>query len=115
MPNCFNRVERIPPIHRSGVVNTLIDTSFSKDVEEDGIVKKVTTFEKVPLDVYAAKADIPESDNYKLSEMIKQGYTPNEVRINGLFDSSDALDTVNQKLIEDISVAMETPDNAVTE
>lgn len=115
MPNCFNRAERIPPISRSGVANTLIDTSFSKDVEEDGIVKKVTTFEKVSLVVYAAKSDIPESDNYKLSEMIKQGYTPNEVRINGLFDSSDALDSVNQKLINDFSAAMENTHDAVSE
>lgn len=115
MLNCFNRSDRIPPIHRSGVVNTLIDTSFSKDIEEDGVVKKVTTFEKVSLDVYAAKADIPQSDNYKLSEMIKQGYTPNEVRINGLFDSSDALDSVNQKLINDFSLAIENTNEAVSE
>lgn len=104
---CFNKSKRPPIISRSGRVMDSVVVPFSKNVEDEGITKTVVRFEEISHRNYMESADIPESDNYLLSEMIKQGYVPNEVPVNHLLESFDELDGVNQKLLDDFKVYRE--------
>lgn len=93
---------KIPPSKRivKGISSLAsVYVPLSKSVEIDGNGKRVQVFERISSKVLAQRSDIPESDNYLLSEMLKQGFVPDLVNVNGLFDSSDSLDSKNEGLI----------------
>ena len=62
--------------------------------------KTYVTFAYLNSKTLAIDSDIPKSDDYQLREMLKQGYVPNQIPVNGLLNSNDPLATENLGLLD---------------
>lgn len=105
---CFQKIKRPPKKFLSGSAYSSLLTSFKKDVE-DGVdsVKTIIQYERISSKLYADRSDIPESDNYLLREMLKQGYVPNEINVSGMFNSNDPLSSENVDFVDKNYAAMQ--------
>ena len=63
-------------------------------------VKTYVTFSYLNSKTLAMDSDIPKSDDYQLREMLKQGFVPNQISVNGLLNSNDPLSSENLGLLE---------------
>lgn len=97
MANVFNRTSPVPQyVSTGGQVYAHDVQQFTKLVEtENGSKVTHVRFENVSIKVLAERSDIPESDKYLLSEMLRQGYAPQEVNVSNLLNSCDPLDSSN--------------------
>lgn len=109
MANVFNRTSpALQPVSTGGQVYAYDVQQFSKQVEtENGSKVTHVRFENVPVKILAERSDIPESDKYLLSEMLRQGYAPDEVNVSNLLNSSDPLDSSNVADLDNFSKVFE--------
>lgn len=101
---------RKKPISRSvslsgGLASVIVPFTKQVSLDKESIPVSVVRIEEVPVKALTDKADIPASSDYRLKEMLAQGYEPSAVNLHGLFSSTDSMDDDNIALTEHVSAA----------
>lgn len=69
----------------------------SRTLEKDGRLTQFDFFDSIRID--EVDLHLPQESDYKLDVMLKEGYKPSEVNVNGLLDSNDVLDYDTESII----------------
>lgn len=106
-----------PHVRRSvlsgGLASVVVPFTKQLSLDKESVPVSVVRIEEVPIKALTDKADIPASSDYRLKEMLAQGYEPSAVNLHGLFDSNDSMDDDNMALTEKVSAAF-TENNVET-
>ncbi len=101
---------RKKPVVRSvgpsgGLASVVVPFTKQVSLDKESIPVSVVRIEEVPIKSLSQKADIPSSSDYRLKEMLAQGYEPSAVNLHGLFGSNDPMDDDNIALTEQVSAS----------
>lgn len=99
----YNRGSDPYRIRKSSTVNEYTHTRSTERI--DKCSKTVTTFVEVVTENvqnFAETADMPESKDYQLEQMLKAGIVPQEVNCSGMLDSDDPLDLSNAGVVDSL-------------
>lgn len=100
--NAFSKSSRGTSFRDLGSASVdTVDVSRSVVVEEHG--NPVTRIERkrVRISDYAESLGLPTSEQYRLREMLKTGYVPEEVNVSGMLDDPDKSDvSVRDSLVD---------------
>lgn len=106
MPIPLKQYKRNSDPYRKRQSSTVNEYTHTRSTERlDKTTKMVTTFVEVVTEnvqEFAETADMPESKDYQLEQMLKAGIVPQEVNCSGMLDSDDPLDLSNAGAVDSL-------------
>lgn len=95
--NAFSKSSRGTSFNDRGSCRIdVVDVARSVEVMDHGVPTLHIEHKRVKMSDYAESLGLPRTEQYRLRDMLKSGYVPEEINVKGMLDNPDSSDTLKR-------------------